>query len=87
MSVISTRNKGEILRIEAENVRIAKKLMNAKPSLDIKAMENQFHLHKSLSVGLRKIRKKKIPIHEGRAGFLPPIDLLNSETGEKNDNP
>ena len=40
MSVMSTRNKGEILRIEAENVRIAKKLMNAKPSLDIKAMEN-----------------------------------------------
>jgi hypothetical protein len=58
--------------------------MNVKPSLDIRAMENQFHHHQYISLGMQRIKKKKIPVHDGRLGLLPPLEVSNSETGSGN---
>ena len=63
-------------RIESENIRLAGKLMNVKPSYDLKKFENQFNHHQYISINMRKIKKKKIPIHDGRLGQLPPLEIV-----------
>ena len=83
MSVMSTKSRVEKARIDRENIQLAKKLMNVKPSLDIRAMENHFNHHKYISMGMQRIKKKRIPIHEGRVGHLPPIEVSNSESASK----
>jgi len=55
-----------------------------------------YNKHRKISNGLRRIKKKKIPIYEGRAGALPPIhhategeetyDSANSERRSPNPN-
>jgi hypothetical protein len=36
-------------------------------------LELDFKTHKSISEGLRRIKKRRIPVYEGKQGALPPI--------------
>jgi hypothetical protein len=56
----------ELRRIEHENVKIAKKIISIQPSLKAIELEHQYVQHKTLSEGLRKIKKKRIPNYEGK---------------------
>ena len=39
----------------------------------IEDLEEDFNLHKKYSNGLRRLKKKRIPYHGGKAGVLPPL--------------
>ena len=61
-------------RIERENLKIASRIFDLKPSVQITEMEHDFQLHKRYSEGMRKIVKRKsVPRHGGKQGHLPPI--------------
>ena len=50
-------------------------------------MEEDYWRHQKLANGLLRIRikKKKIPAHEGRAGQLPPIETHEEENAPDSD--
>ena len=52
--------KKELQRIEKENYKIAQKIFSIQPSVNAHELESQFKDHKSLSEGLRKIKRRKI---------------------------
>ena len=49
-----------------------------KPEFTVNDMLNEWHQTKSISLGIRRIKKKKIPITDGRIGVLPPLSISNS---------
>ena len=59
--------------IERENLKIALNIYKTKATLPAMKMIQDFNRHRKISNGLRRIKKKKIPAYEGRAGALPPI--------------
>jgi len=61
-------------RIERENLKIASRIFDLKPSVQITEMEHDFQLHKRYSEGMRKlVKRKSVPKHGGKQGHLPPI--------------
>jgi hypothetical protein len=67
-------------RIERENLKIASRIFDLKPSFQITEMEHDFRQHKRYSDGLRKFMKRKsIPRHGGKAGHLPPLSSTAEE--------
>ena len=73
----------ELRRIEQENAKIATKILSIKPSLRAIELQRDFEVHQSISEGLRRIKKKKIPMYEGKQGTLPPIQIYNDEIAEQ----
>ena len=70
--------KEELRRIERENMKIARKIIEMKPGFKVDEMLNEWNQTKSISLGLRRIKKKKIPITDGKMGLLPPLSTSNS---------
>lgn len=61
----------ELRRIERENKKIADKIISIQPTMRSEDLEIDFMAHKSISEGLRRIKKRRIPMFEGLT--LPPI--------------
>ena len=59
-------------------MKIAKKIIEMKPEYTVNDMLNEWHQTKSISLGIRSIKKKKIPITDGKMGMLPPLSMSNS---------
>lgn len=45
-----------------------------KPYLMVNELEDDFSQHKRYSENIRKLKKKKMPKHNGKLGQLPPIE-------------
>ena len=71
--------KEEQRRIELENYKIAKKIFLIKPTLQVREIENEYTMYKNIGQAMRRVQKKKIPVHEGKLGLLPPIGDKDSE--------
>lgn len=69
------RRKEELKRIERENLKIAQKIFAMKPSFRVSDLETDFKYQRKLMNGMRRIttQKKRIPVLDGRGGYLPPI--------------
>ena len=59
-------------------MKIARKIIEMKPEFKVGEMISEWHHTKSISLGMRRIKKKKITITDGRMGQLPPLSLSNS---------
>lgn len=40
----------------------------------VDVLEDDYAQHRRYMMGLRRLKKKKIPIHGGKTGHLPPLD-------------
>lgn len=64
----------ELERIERENIKIAQKIYELKPYLQVNELEEQFHQQKRYGQSIRKIVRKKVLGPK----ILPPIDETRS---------
>lgn len=62
-------------KIEADNQKIAKKLFTLKPDslTDHRNLDRDFDSHLKYRNNIISIRKKVVPVTNGRFGRLPPI--------------
>lgn len=68
--------KQQLERIERDNQKIAKKIFGLKSDLNKDKFMTEFKEHQSYKANIIKIKKRTVPVHEGRAGHLPPLNNI-----------
>eukprot|EP00347_Sterkiella_histriomuscorum_P022256 403331127 len=75
-----SKRKLELERIERENLKIAQKIYELKPHLQVQDLEQEFVNHKRYSQSIRRLTKKRLPVNQqGKHGHLPPIGSSQSQ--------
>ena len=69
----SNYRKRELDKIEAENYKLAQKLFSLKSDLTKKHFDRDFMRHNNYKMNLQKIKKRSVPVQDGRHGHLPPL--------------
>ena len=79
----------ELERIERENIKIAQKIYELKPYLQVIELEEQFHQQKRYGQSIRKIVRKKVlgpkilpPIEETRTNISKSVIVLGDNKVE-----
>jgi hypothetical protein len=78
----------ELERIERENIKIAQKIYELKPYLQVNELEEQFREQRRYGQSIRKIVKKKVlgpkilpPIDEARSNISKSVIVLGDNKG------
>lgn len=64
-------------RIERDNQKIAKKIFGLKSDLNKERFMTEFKEHQSYKANIIKIKKRTVPVTEGRGGHLPPLTNID----------
>ena len=56
------------MRIDRENLKIANKIMNIRPSFDKEKLEKDYKVHQKMSSRIERLKKKKISVSKLRPG-------------------
>ena len=79
------QRRQELERIERENIKIAQKIYELKPYLQVNELEEQFREQKRYGQSIRKIVRKKVlgpkllpPIEDGRSNVSKSVIVLGS---------